>query len=559
MTAHSTTCRSCSTTFDVTDDDLAFLDRISPVFAGKKELIPAPTLCPDCRLQRRLAHRNEKSLYHRACAKTGRQIISIYPPDAAAVVYEKNEWWGDSWSGMDYGRNIDFAKPFLGQVAELQRTVPRMSLQQENNQNSDYTSNVSHLKNCYLLFSADFSQDCAYGVWVERSRDSLDTFCIDECERCYECVFCQKLYGCRYALDSSQCSDCAFIFDCRGCKNCLMCWGLRNKEFCIANVQYTKDEYLKKLKEFPLSSHKNVEIVKKQFAQLLANVPRPHLRKHGTIIDSTGDLLQNCGNCKNCYELREGRDCVNTIGFQATDARDCSYVMGEFAYENCECFPTPTHSAFNLNSYTGNDLYYCDMCMLNCKNCFGCVGLKRAQYCILNKQYTKEEYEALVPKIIESMKKDGSWGEYFPMSQSLFGYNISEAQQYFPMKEAEAKKQGLGWTAEDKQEKKAASKVDVPDDIAQVDDKLTENILTCEVTGKAYKVIPQELKFYKELGIPVPRKCPDQRHAERMKQRNPRHLWDRQCANCKKPIQTTYSNDRSEIVYCEECYLKKVY
>jgi hypothetical protein len=32
--------------------------------------------------------------------------------------------------------------------------------------------------------------------------------------------------------------------------------------------------------------------------------------------------------------------------------------------------------------------------------------LKNKSYCILNKQYTKEEYEKLVSKIIEKMMKD---------------------------------------------------------------------------------------------------------------------------------------------------------
>ncbi len=554
-------CGQCSAEFGITEDDLAFHDKLSPVFGGKKELIPPPLLCPDCRLQRRLAHRNEKSLYHRTCDKTGKQIISIYAPERPVVVYEKNEWWSDGWSGFDYAREIDFSRSFLEQFSELQRTVPRMSLQQEHNENSDYSSNVSHLKNCYLLFSADFSQDCAYGVWVERSRDCIDTFCIDECEHSYECVFCQKLYGCRFAYDSSQCSDCAFILDCRGCKNCFLCWGLRNKEHCIANVQYTKEEYQKKMREFPLSSYRNTEAAGKQFVEMLMKAPRQSMRKHGSIVESTGDLLQNCGNCKNCYELREGRDCVNSIGFQATDARDCTYVMGELGYENCECFPMPQHSAFNLNCYTGNDLYYCDMCMQNCKNCFGCVGLKHAQYCILNRQYTKEEYEILVPKIIGQMRSTGAWGEFLPMNYSLFGYNESEAQHYFPLEKNTALERGLPWTGqtEGKKKERKTSPVELPDDIADVDDALSEKILTCVVSGKQYKVIPQELKFYKKMGIPVPRKSPDQRHLERMAQRNPRHLWERQCMKCKKTIQTTYAPNRPEIVYCEECYLKEVY
>ena len=33
----------------------------------------------------------------------------------------------------------------------------------------------------------------------------------------------------------------------------------------------------------------------------------------------------------------------------------------------------------------------------NSKDLFGCVGFV-TQYCILNKQYSKEEYEALVPR-----------------------------------------------------------------------------------------------------------------------------------------------------------------
>jgi len=62
-------------------------------------------------------------------------------------------------------------------------------------------------------------------------------------------------------------------------------------------------------------------------------------------------------------------------------------------------------SAFVNLCRTNSELLYCDYCM-NCQNCFGCAGLKNQQYCILNKQYTKEEYEKLVPQIIEKMISD---------------------------------------------------------------------------------------------------------------------------------------------------------
>ncbi|USN57480.1 MAG: hypothetical protein H6766_03435 [Candidatus Peribacteria bacterium] len=64
---------------------------------------------------------------------------------------------------------------------------------------------------------------------------------------------------------------------------------------------------------------------------------------------------------------------------------------------------------------------------------FGCIGLRNKSYCIFNKQYTKEEYNALVPKIIEHMKQTGEWGEFFHPSLSPFGYNETVANEYYPV------------------------------------------------------------------------------------------------------------------------------
>jgi hypothetical protein len=51
----------------------------------------------------------------------------------------------------------------------------------------------------------------------------------------------------------------------------------------------------------------------------------------------------------------------------------------------------------------------------------------------LNKQYTKEEYEKLLPKIIAHMKKTGEWGEFFPISISPFNYEETPAMDYYPL------------------------------------------------------------------------------------------------------------------------------
>ena len=62
----------------------------------------------------------------------------------------------------------------------------------------------------------------------------------------------------------------------------------------------------------------------------------------------------------------------------------------------------------------------------------------------MNKQYTKEEYEELVPKIIEHMKTPltnpllggegmSERGEFFPMHSSHYAYNETIAQDFFPL------------------------------------------------------------------------------------------------------------------------------
>ena len=74
------TCSKCSQRFDVEENDLKFYDEISPVFGGKKYAVPPPNLCPDCRQQRRLAWRNERTLYTRKCDATGKDMVSVSLP-----------------------------------------------------------------------------------------------------------------------------------------------------------------------------------------------------------------------------------------------------------------------------------------------------------------------------------------------------------------------------------------------------------------------------------------------------------------------------------------------
>ncbi len=52
--------------------------------------------------------------------------------------------------------------------------------------------------------------------------------------------------------------------------------------------------------------------------------------------------------------------------------------------------------------------------MTSCSFCIGCVGLKNKSYCILNKQYTKEEWYVLADQIFTQMNQQGVLGDFFP-------------------------------------------------------------------------------------------------------------------------------------------------
>ncbi|MCB9806737.1 hypothetical protein H6768_02395 [Candidatus Peribacteria bacterium] len=137
------------------------------MFAGKKYLIPTPTLCPTERMIRRLGFRNERSLFYRKCDLTGKQIVAQYPTNSEYQVYDKSVWYSDDWDAHSYGVDFDFNRNFFDQFRELMLHVPRMArVQQGNMENSEFCNRASDCKNCYLLYSSNGSEDSYYGAFL---------------------------------------------------------------------------------------------------------------------------------------------------------------------------------------------------------------------------------------------------------------------------------------------------------------------------------------------------------------------------------------------------------
>ena len=135
------TCLLSGEKFVITDRDVNLYDQISPIFGDRKYSIPTPNLAPITRMQRRMAFRNERYLYEKKSCFTGKNIVTMYHPDDDRKVGEPHLWHGDAWTAFDYGRTMDFNRPFFEQVGELWHDVPMMSLYSTgSNENCDYTN-----------------------------------------------------------------------------------------------------------------------------------------------------------------------------------------------------------------------------------------------------------------------------------------------------------------------------------------------------------------------------------------------------------------------------------
>ena len=165
----------------------------------------------------------------------------------------------------------------------------------------------------------------------------------------------------------------------------------------------------------------------------------------------------------------------------------------------------------------------------------------------------------MVVKIKNHIRETGEWGEFFPISMSPFAYNETVANEYYPETKESAQILGADWREESGKTNmpnaaRIATEEDLNQEISEISDDILDKIIICKNSNKSFKIIKQELDFYKSMKLPLPRLCPDERHKERMKLRNPRNLWHRHCQHCKSDIQTSYAPERPENVQCESCY-----
>lgn len=545
-------CQNCKKDFIIRSEDETFYEQMKA---------PVPLYCPDCRMMRRLAFRNERTLYKRPCDLCEKDGVSIYPSGTPFPVFCHSCWWSDKWDPSEYAQEYDETRSFFDQFKELQGKVPRIALLVIDSVRCDYTNNAGENKDCYLIFAGENNEDCMYSRLIMRSKQCTDCAFIYDSELCYECIDCRQCFKCLYSEQCQSSSDLLFCFDMRDSQNCIFCTNGRHVSYAILNQKCTKEEYEAKKAEI-FSSYENIEAAKKEFEKLKAgSVVKYVLQTKCNNV--TGDYMYNCYDGVRLFDVSDAKNCSYMAdSTDVIDSMDCNnyYLKCELQYDMMGVLGGSKNKHGFYVMYS-NECEYCDSCY-NSTSLFGCIRLNKESYCILNKKYDKEEYEKLKAEIVESMKAEGIYGQFFPPELSPFGYNETLAKEYYPMTRDKAIAKGFRWQEQSTGTfgKETIAEKDLPETIEKTTDSVLSDILVCKECGKNYRITEAELSFYRRMGIPVPHLDFECRHQARMNKRNPRKLWHRKCMNdgCANEFETSYAPDRSEIVYCESCYQKEV-
>lgn len=498
------------------------------------------------------------AIHKRKCDKTWKWIISVFDEHCPYPVWEKWEW---IQGANPPSREFDFNKWFFEQAWDLFQKCPIPHNIWTWCENCEYTDDWWYSKNCYLCHSWLECEDLAYCYRIIRSKNCQ--FCVFsfDCELCTDVINSRQCFNVNYALNCNDCKNSNFLFDCRNCEDCLYCWNLRNKKYCIANKQFTKDEYLKEKEKFDLSSRKNYELAKQKFHNLIKTQAWWKNVQNDNCENCIWDSLENDKNCENCFLFQNSEDCVNCIRWYLNkfNVDTLSNLKTEFVYYSCLAQDWCYNLKFCYNVINTKNSEYCAH-MLNCKDCFACCGLVWKSYCILNKQYSKEEYEKLVWKIKEYIQKTWEYWKFFPWYFAANSYDESLSWYHFPLSIEEQKKQWFRIRiSEERRNEWYLSVENVPDNSQNVSNDICKNVYWDDIAKKPFQIKDFDIVFCKKQKVPLPNSF----YIRRIKENFSWMFFDwelreTKCAISWNKIQTTLPQFLDWRIISNEEYLKKI-
>ncbi len=299
---------------------------------------------------------------------------------------------------------------FLEKYELLKKSIPVPAVFSPYTIDCEYVDNTIRSKNCYYCFDSVALEDSMYST-IGWGNKLVDCILVIESEKCYQSIDSNKCNSCSYLMDCNSCTACHFSAFLNNCTDCFGCVALTHKKYCILNIQYTKEDYIKRVREL---KKEMPEKILEQLFEIKLQTPHPASQQINSENSAYGNYIYNS---KNCYWSFNSQYCENSgYMYVGTATKNCwdiansgkkgylTGVLGERCYELVHSGPSLYDCAFLQYSEFCTNCYY-GTNIKNCSDCFGCVGLNNKKYCILNNQLTKEQYIITVNEI----KKELGW------------------------------------------------------------------------------------------------------------------------------------------------------
>ncbi|HBR80904.1 MAG: hypothetical protein UW63_C0022G0002 [Candidatus Uhrbacteria bacterium GW2011_GWF2_44_350] len=503
------------------------------------------------------------NIFYNKHADTGRQMMSTIPPASGFRVLEDKEWYERDFS--EKGISLDAKKSFFDQLYELSLCVPLPA-----------HDNIVPPENSLAFLS--FGDIDSYLVMASRSKrslvcsnafdteDSAEIIMGTNVRESYKTMNSSNLFRCQFVQDSWDCQNCYFLFDCRNCEHCFGVANQRHKKYLWFNEQLSKEEYECRLAEVDLSSFKVREEYEKRFADFVQTQAVWPENSNINTQNSTGEYLEDTTNARECYNVRGGsRDIDHVTWCLGTPSENCAYCGGATGSTDCyySVGVTNCHRAFfNMNIVTDSrDLEYCTRCF-SCENCFGCVGLRHKKFCVLNKQYTEEEYWKILDDLKCRLLEEGNYGDIPGLRFST--QHWSSLLDLFEIDKATALKLGgrdfdlvsQGADGPEVSLETILPLETIPDRLSLDDyENLPGKFYFDPSVGRRFSYMKPELMMYQKLKVAPPRQHPRARIMETYKRSNKPEFFDTVCKSCNKAIRVAKNPaypDRK--IFCRACY-----
>jgi len=408
----------------------------------------------------------------------------------------------------DYSLNLDEdsikSRSFFDNLKDLFAKTPLPYQHLWQSENCDYTDTWGYSKNVYLSFLYGGTLENACYCWNSKFSRNVYNSCAvwDNSENVYQCTGITQSYNVFYSKNIHASRDIWLCSDMTGCEDCVQCRGLTNQKYMINNEQLTEEEYVGKKNE--ILSHKE------QFDEIYSAMQFNTDAQTGC-----EDVVQS----RVVYNIKSGRN-VMYSGWWSTKERFYDVFAGWaeadfYGVYQWVNFASHVYCSAHINA--SSNIFY-SYSMNECSFCLGCVGLKNKSFCILNKQYTKEERLLKIDEIFWRMDADGILWDALPASLNPFYFNDTAAYLIDPsFSKEEVMKAWFMWRDQE-------IKVDIPDwmETVKKDDldtyervaeggkrTLDETILKkviLDEKGNAYRVVKMEYDFLVKYALPLPRK-----------------------------------------------------